>query len=418
MRVKIGFFSEDFKFKALMLTFVIGMNVFAYTISPLYKIIVVVVNFVLLYICEFKFRFEKYHLALLMFIAWIGLSIIWAPYSVNINVIPTLLYCLVSVVVLHRFLDRESRYIALMKCIIISAYLLAFAMVMHFGLMTMLTSRVDNSVVNTNRAGTIFAISLYFCMYLFYKEKNKIYLVIGLPLLFLVFVSGSKSALLIAAISIFVMTSLKSGVNSSKMFRNAVIGTVLVIIGYILIIKIPVFYRIIGARFQEFVDVMLGRREVLVGEHSIYMRITLSQFGLKGFFESPLWGHGMDSFSQSPGNPWPGRYSHMNYIEIMYNFGVIGLALYYWPFIKLVRKFRVIRRNIDSLDRAFITGFIVYYSLYGLLGVFFNELFDWVVLEMMCSFVLMKYNELYGETDILLHNCGENSCIRDSQGAL
>ena len=418
MSIKFGYFKTDFIFKILILVFAVGMNVFAYTASPLYKFIIVVVNLLLLYICGFRFKVEKYHVALLMFIAWTAFSIIWSPYKANVMVIPTFAYCLISVIVLHRFLDRESRYVILMKSIIVSAYLLALAMVLHFGLKTLITARVDNSVVNTNRAGTIFAISLFFCMYLFYKERSKKYLLIGLPLLFFVFTSGSKSALVISAVSIFVMTSLKSGDKATKMYRNITIGAILVIVGYIMILKIPMLYRIIGARFQEFVDVMLGRREVLVGEHSIYMRITLSQFGLKGFFESPLWGHGMDSFSQSPGNPWPGRYSHMNYIEIMYNFGVIGLALYYWPFIKLVRKFRVIRRNIDSLDRAFVTGFIVYYSLYGLFGVFFNELFDWVVLEMMCSFVLMKYNELYGETDVLLHNCGENSCIRDSQGAL
>lgn len=399
MKIKLGVFNEDSTFKLLILIFAVGMNVLAYTMSPLYKLIVVFVNFELLYISGFRFKLERYHIALLMFILWMAFSAIWSPYKVDVMVLPTLTYCLVSVIVLHRILDRQSRYIVLMKSIIASAYLLALAMVMHFGLITMTTARVDNSVVNTNRAGTIFAISLFFCIYLFYKEKNINYLMVGLPLLFFVFVSGSKSALVISVISIFVMISLKNGTDSAKMYQNTAIMVMLVIIGYIIILKIPMFYRIIGARFQEFVDVMLGRREVLVGEHSIYMRITLSQFGIRGFFESPLWGHGMDSFSQAAGNPWPGRYSHMNYIEILYNFGVIGFVLYYWPFIKLIRKFKVIRRSMDNLDRAFVMGFIVYYAFYGLFGVFFNELFEWVVLEMMCSFVLMKCSGLQGESE-------------------
>lgn len=392
MNFRIGL-KNNFLFRAAFFILIIGMNVFVYICNPLYKLIIVTIDLVLLGMCSAKIKIEQYHLALFLFIVWCGLSLLWNNYDVNIKVFPTFVYCLATTVIIHQFLNRESRFVVMMKNVIVSAYLLGIAMVMHFGLVTMLTSRVNNEVVNTNRAGTIFAISLFFCMYLFCREKRKKYLMAGGPLFILVLLSGSKSALVIATSSIFMLVVLKEGIKSRRFCKNVMIGVILIVTGLLLIIKIPYFYNVIGARFIEFIETMIGKRQVLVGAHSIYMRITLSKFGLQGILHSPIWGYGLDSFRYMPGNPWPNRYSHMNYIELGFNLGIIGLVLYYWPFITFIRYYKKTKVNLNKADNAFLIGFIVYYALYGLMGIFFNELFEWMVMEMMCSFVLMKYRE-------------------------
>lgn len=394
---------NDFLVRMAFLTLVIGMNVFAYIYNPLYKLIIVTIDLLLIGVCSERIKIEQYHYALFIFIGWCGLSLLWNDYDVNLKVFPTFIYCLVTTVIIHQFLNRESRFIVIMKCMIISAYLLGIAMIMHFGLMTMLTSRINNEVVNTNRAGTIFAISLFFCMYLFYREKKKEYLLLGGPLFIFVLLSGSKSALVIAASSIFMLVVLKEGVKSRRFFKNVIFGIVLIGVGVLLIVKIPYFYNIIGARFIEFIENIIGRRQIVVGAHSTYMRITLLKFGLQGILQSPIWGYGLDSFRYMPGNPWSNTYSHMNYIELGFNLGIIGLILYYWPFITFIRYYKKVRKDVYKLDNAFLIGFMVYYGLYGMMGVFFNELFEWTVMEMMCSFVLMKYRKTKSSAAIIRH---------------
>lgn len=406
IRISLG---NDFMFRATFFILAIGMNVFVYIYNPLYKLIIVIIDLLLLGICSAKIKIEQYHVALLLFIGWNGLTLLWSNYDVDIKVFPTFIYCFVTTVIIHQFLNRKSRLIVMMKCMIVSAYLLWFAMVMHFGLITMFTSRVNNEVVNTNRAGTIFASSLFFCMYLFYYEKRKGYLVAGGLNFVFVLLSGSKSALIIAASSIFMLAVLKDGIKSEKLFKNFLIGAILIAVGILLIIKIPYFYNIIGARFIEFIQTMTGRRQILVGEHSIYMRMTLSKFGLQKILQNPLLGYGLDSFRYMPGNPWPGRVSHMNYIELWFNLGIIGLVLYYWPFVTFIRYYKKIKRNLNKLDKAFFSGFMVYYALYGMMGIFFNELFEWTVMEMMCSFVLIKYREC--KSSFIMARCtAQNGC--------
>lgn len=386
--MKIRFHESEELIFILFIMLSIGMNVFAYTFSVLYKAIIVFV--VLAWISlKKKIKVETYHMSLLFFIGWCSLSLVWNRHEVDMKLFPTFIYCFATTVLLHQFLDRESRFYMLMKCIVISAYALAFVMIAHFGLMAMIASRVGNEVVNTNRAGTIFAVALFFCLYLFYVEKNKLYLAAGLPLAFFVVLSGSKTALIILGLSVFVMVSLKDGAGSQRMLKNMMIGTIFMFLGLLLIVRIPFFYHLIGARFLEFVEVMSGRRQVLVGEHSIYMRMTLIQYGLRGILEKPVIGHGLGSYLYY--SPWPGRYSHANYIELWFNLGVVGLVLFYWPCFTLIKYFRKAKRWLDRYARAFLLAYLSFYALYGIMGIFFNELFEWVLAEMMCSFVLMKY---------------------------
>lgn len=375
----------------LFMLLTIGMNVFAYSNSLIYKIIIVVVDLSLIAVCDKRIKIETYHVSLMLFILWCTLSMFWSEYEIDIKTIFTLLYCLATTAIIHQYLNKEDRCRMLMKFIIVSAYIMACMMIAHFGLSAMLTSRVNNEVVNTNRAGTIFAVSFFFCLYLFYKEKRVLHFAVAIPLVFFVLMSGSKSALVIMAVSAFTLVSLKDGINSSRMIRNMIIGIILLCIVLILITKVQSLYNVIGARFIEFIEVITGKREVLVGRHSIYMRLTMIQYGVRGFIEKPIKGYGLGTYQYY--GPWPGSYSHANYIEIGFNLGSVGMILYYWPCFTLIKYLRRLRGRIDKLLRAFLIAYLMYYILYGMMGVFFNELFEWIVMEVMCSFVLMKYRE-------------------------
>lgn len=380
-------------FELLVLLLAIAMNVFAYVFPLLHKSIIVCVNVMFLVISGFKVKLARYHLALFGFIIFAAISLSWTPHNVNVMVIPTLGYCLISVIMIHTVLKTEDQYITLLKGIIVSAYVLLLTLVFKYGIYSLLSTRMDNSMLNSNRAGTIFSFSLFFSIFLFFKERKIKYLFLSIPLIIFVFLCGSKSALVIAILSVTVMILLKDGNTSQKVIKNSLFVVLLIIIGYTLMMKIPVFYNIIGARFQNFLEVLLGKQEIIVGKNSNYMRISLAQFGIKNFLESPIFGHGLDSFRYAPGNPFPGFISHMNYVELLYNLGILGFLLYYAPFICLILCYFRIGPFINRIEGAFILGFIVYYSVYGFMGIFFNDLLEWIILELFCSFTLMKYKE-------------------------
>ena len=103
----------------------------------------------------------------------------------------------------------------------------------------------------------------------------------------------------------------------------------------------------------------------------------------------------------------------MNYIELGFNLGIIGLILYYWPFFTFIRYYKKTKANLNKVDSAFLIGFIVYYALYGLMGVFLNELFEWIVMEMMCSFVLMKYRKSKSSFSMACQTMQDGRCTEN-----
>lgn len=62
-------------------------------------------------------------------------------------------------------------------------------------------------------------------------------------------------------------------------------------------------------------------------ENSAETRLEMYQTGVALWARSPVFGWGTDSFRVKGGF---GTYSHSNIIELLANYGIIGLALYYW----------------------------------------------------------------------------------------
>ena len=73
-------------------------------------------------------------------------------------------------------------------------------------------------------------------------------------------------------------------------------------------------------------------------------RIYFIEKGINGFFESPLFGHGFKSFQAKFS-----LYSHNNYIELLYSFGLIGFFLYYSIYFKLYKMALKVDANTKVL---------------------------------------------------------------------
>ena len=73
--------------------------------------------------------------------------------------------------------------------------------------------------------------------------------------------------------------------------------------------------------------------------------------GLQGWFESPIFGHGLDAFKffnkETTGHFF---YSHNNYVEMLYDFGILGFLFYYVYIYKLYKKLTKVPKELESFS--------------------------------------------------------------------
>ena len=87
------------------------------------------------------------------------------------------------------------------------------------------------------------------------------------------------------------------------------------------------------------------------GDESTSLRISFIKVGFEGFLNSPIFGHGQDAFAF-----YNYYYSHNNYIEILFNLGIIGFVLYYQI---IVRLFRANRHSIYANKLIYLVLIII-----------------------------------------------------------
>jgi len=146
-------------------------------------------------------------------------------------------------------------------------------------------------------------------------SKKLIYFSLITLFLSVIFLTGSRK-IIIYAIGIIVMFLMYLSTNVKNTIIYILSGLFAFVAGYYLLINVDILYENIGKRI--FTD--LGT------EQSAVERSDLIKFSFYSFIESPIFGHGMDSFRYlNPIN----RYAHNNYMELLTGAGIIGAIAYY-----------------------------------------------------------------------------------------
>ena len=116
---------------------------------------------------------------------------------------------------------------------------------------------------------------------------------------------------------------------------------------------------------------ILQQREDMEGHTSFGERADWEARGIKGWIRSPLFGNGVEAFRSDYGIT-----SHSTPIDLLYNFGVVGLVLFYGLFASILWRLMTLRnRSVGSLP-ALIFGGLVCYGFITLSGtVHYNAFF-------------------------------------------
>ncbi len=102
------------------------------------------------------------------------------------------------------------------------------------------------------------------------------------------------------------------------------------------VMNVPALYEVIGVRFESMLRMANGEGGDV---NSDYVRVQMIELAFNRWLESPIWGHGIDSFKyynrETTGYFF---YSHNNYVELLHNVGIIGFSIYYYFVVKVIFK--------------------------------------------------------------------------------
>lgn len=155
-----------------------------------------------------------------------------------------------------------------------------------------------------------------------------------------ILLTGSRKGLIMVVLTIIVVRFTQE---RRQLFKNLLMVISAVVVFYILIMNVPVLYKIIGVRVEDLFASLAGET---TADASLEDRQKLVDIGWEYIKEKPWVGYGYDCFKMISGRGpngyvrpgTAGFYSHNNYIELLFGGGVIGFLLFYLPVLYLLGK--------------------------------------------------------------------------------
>ena len=205
---------------------------------------------------------------------------------------------------------------------------------------------------NANSFAGMYMMAAIMSVWMVLNGKNfweKLLFLAGLIVIFYgLLLSGGRKFILIPFVVLYIMLLLRK----DKRGRSHVLGYTLLILAVFgllvwLMMTNETLYRSVGYRMQYLFNMIEGEGEIGASNE---MRKNLMGLAFKEGLESPVWGHGFDSFKNLALQELSFyAYSHNNWTEMLHNYGLIGFAVYYWFYVKIVAGIWKYRRTAQDL---------------------------------------------------------------------
>lgn len=203
--------------------------------------------------------------------------------------------------------------------------------------------------LNANTIGALAAYSLVINMYLLiYKQKKITFLdLLMIPGVMTLMASQSRKAYATLALGIILLLIMK---NFSLKTKNEIFKSVFFIIMIVIVIYMAFItfsdnavFALINERFLSLIESFRG------GKGDATLRIDYMKLGIEIFKSSPIVGVGVDNAKVINGAvSGHNVYLHNNYVELLAGLGIVGFVMYYSIFGIILYKFYKLRNYRDS----------------------------------------------------------------------
>jgi len=251
-------------------------------------------------------------------------------------------------------------------------------------------ARHNGSMGNANLYAVFLNISFLFLLQKIGKPNNLIkylflFSIIGLAV-FEIINTGSRKGLFLMILTIGFYFS-------SSFLKIKSINKIIYLIISILFLSQAAIYLIDSKYFYRFIAGFYYNEVAFTDFH----RYALAQDGLRLFFERPIFGWGANGFEYF--NNVDKTYSHINFLELLVNYGVIGLILFYSMYIWFGKKLYYLNNKEKHLILSDKHIFIFFLLVTLILDVAMVRIFEriyWLIISMYLGKLFFKEQEEYG----------------------
>ena len=300
-----------------------------------------------------------------LFTVWSLLSVIWAQnQSTAIDRITDVVCNSLFLVVSYDFFcEAKISKRGFVSIFVTIGILFAIYVFLYYGFgqyfsMLLAGRRVGGEIINVNFVGLVSTMTVIIILYSVLNGiyKNKLVLLLLIPLIIVALGSGSKKVLigLVIGVLMIIVLYLK-GKMTWKKIATIMLFFVLLIGSFFAIRRLPYFSTVF-----ERMDVMVETldRESSAEEGSTEARKEFIGRGFHTFLSYPITGIGLNN-SGIITEDIIGRevYLHCNYVELLACVGFVGFMLYYAIYLDIF--FKTIAMNKDGVEKNYLPIVIV-----------------------------------------------------------
>lgn len=352
-----------------------------------------------------KIYYDTYVKWMLCFVLFAGLSFFWALSIANaayryqtliINLI--CIYCLLVYIK-----NRADRIHLILNTLTFAPIILEIRVALSHGLLAFQNTRNLDGIMSSNaigmRAGIAVVVGTYF---LLHEKKHRIIYLLSMALnTAIVVLSGSRKAILFMLIPLLLYYIFTQR-NAMKLLRNILLAVLLAGVTYYAIMNIPFVYNMVGYRMETMIYGITGTGET---DGSTSLRLKMIGWGLEWFMLKPWIGYGINNYMTLLGTMHTyagtaGVYAHNNYIELLVDLGLIGTAIYYYIYIKMLGKTVRNRRRFAPLQLIMACIFVsIIINEYGMVS--YIDIYTQIMLVLTWVLITALEKKEYGKADNL-----------------
>lgn len=338
-----------------------GMTIYSNALA-FFLVVAICMNFL---ITKRKLIFNRLLKIQLTFIILSTLSYYFAiDADTVIRKVKTLLLIFLLMLSLINYVDSYKKVRNIIISFIYSGFIVSIYIIINSDFLSL--TRLGSELGNVNAVGMIITISSIFCFYIILSEKK--YYCYGLILITMIttiLLTGSRKALLFLFLAILVILYLKSKKSIKRIIWLFLISILALSLIYYIVIKVPLFYEVIGKRIENLFYFISGQG---TNEVSINERTYMVKFGVEMFKNKPFIGYGIDNYRFLLGNNYGlETYAHNNYIELMIGIGIVGVVIYYLTHIIVLKD--LFHKCKQSSNKTLYNTFIAIIITYMILSI-------------------------------------------------
>ena len=336
-----GIFSMDNICKVLLKLYICALFA-CYEIRVFIE--VALIGVLLLHLATRGKLYTVYALWSLAFLSICVVSNLWSI-ALSASLVGTRSFLEVAVIgnLLIAYLDRVERLEYLMRCYVVAGWALVVRLLIVTPTSVWGIDRAGDAQYNANAIGLQLAISVIYALHIASSTRRKRYLVAILFFVLLIFMTGSRKALVFVLIGMASLRVLNREKITHKLLSGAVAALSITLVFYA-VMRVPAFYKVMGSRLEGLLPLLTGQGIV---DASTRIRLAMKERAIHFFITRPGFGHGINTFSEMSGY---GTYAHNNYLELLVGVGVVGTFIYYFIYLyAIVNLLRAKKTRIDSL---------------------------------------------------------------------